>query len=125
MPGSDAVPLLELRLLGGFAVERAGGQPVSNWQRRSAKTLTKLLAVNPGHAMHREQIIDVLWSGVDADSALNSFAKALHAARRALQPGLPRRQDSAYLSLADAMLVMNTEHVVVDVDQFEQLAEDA
>jgi DNA-binding SARP family transcriptional activator len=98
---------------------------VSNWQRRSAKTLTKLLAVNPGHAMHREQIIDVLWSGVDADSALNSFAKALHAARRALQPGLPRRQDSAYLSLADAMLVMNTEHVVVDVDQFEQLAEDA
>ena len=90
-----------------------------------AKTLIKLLAVQPGHALHREQIIDVLWSGADAESALNSFGKALHAARRALEPGLPRRQDSAYLRLTDAMLVLNTEHVVVDMDQFEQLAENA
>jgi len=123
---SGGVPLLRVRLLGGFCVERAGaGRAVSDWQRRSAKTLTKLLAVQPGHAVHREQVIDVLWSGVDAESALNSFGKALHAARRALEPELPRRRDSAYLRLADAMLVLNTEHVVVDADQFERLAEGA
>ena len=124
--GSDGTPLLRVRLLGGFCVERTDvGQAVSDWQRRSAKTLTKLLAVHPGHALHREQIIDILWSGVDGGSGLNSFGKALHAARRALEPELPRRQDSAYLCLADAMLVLNTEHVVVDTDQFERLAEDA
>jgi DNA-binding SARP family transcriptional activator len=124
--GPDAVPLLRVRLLGGFGVEHADiGRAVSGWQRRSAKTLTKLLAIQPGHALHREQILDLLWSGVDAESALNSFGKALHAARHALEPQLPRRQDSAYLRLADAMLVLNTEHVVVDTDQFEQLAEDA
>ena len=124
--GSDGTPLLRVRLLGGFCVERTDvGQAVSDWQRRSAKTLTKLLAVHPGHALHREQIIDILWSGVDGESGLNSFGKALHAARRALEPELPRRQDSAYLCLADAMLVLNTEHVVVDTDQFERLAEDA
>lgn len=124
--GSDGTPLLRVRLLGGFCVERADvGQAVSDWQRRSAKTLIKLLAVEPRHALHREQIIDILWSGVDAESALNSFGKALHAARRALEPELQRRQDSAYLHLADAMLVLNTEHVVVDMDQFEQHAEDA
>jgi DNA-binding SARP family transcriptional activator len=124
--GSGDTPLLGVRLLGGFCVQHTDvGVAVTGWQRRSAKTLIKILAVQPGHAAHREQIIDILWPGVDTESALNSLGKALHAARRALEPELPRRQDSAYLRLADAMLVLNTEHVVVDADQFEQLAEDA
>ena len=75
--------------------------------------------------MHREQIIDVLWPKVDTEAALNGFGKALHVARRALEPRLPQRQESAYLRLADGMLVLNTEHVVVDTDEFELLAEDA
>ena len=123
---SEGIPFLRVRLLGGFSVERTEvGQTIFDWQRRSAKTLIKVLAAQPGHTVHREQIIDILWSGVDTESALNSFGKALHAARRALEPELPRRQDSAYLRLADAMLVLNTERVAVDADQFEQLAEAA
>jgi len=59
--GSDPIPILRLRMLGGFSVERADvGQAVSGWPRRSAKTLIKLLAVQPEHALHREQVIDVL-----------------------------------------------------------------
>jgi len=125
----DANSSLYLGLLGGFRVERSDGrqalatrEAISDWPRRSAKTLTKLLAAHPGHALHREQIIDVLWPDVDMESALNSFAKALHAARRVLEPSLERRGDSAYLRLADSMLVLNTEHVVVDTDVFEKLA---
>jgi DNA-binding SARP family transcriptional activator len=125
-PRSDGITSLRVRLLGGFRVERAeAGQTVSDWPRRSAKTLVKLLAVQPGHALHREQVIDVLWPKVDAESALNGFGKALHVARHALEPRLPRRQDSAYLRLADGMLVLNTERVLVDTDEFEQLAGDA
>lgn len=121
-----AIPLLRVSLLGGFRVERTGiGCAVAGWKRQSAKTLTKLLAVRPGHALHREQIIDVLWPGVDEVSALNSFGKALHAARHALEPELPRRKDSAYLRLTDGRLILNTEHVVVDADWFERLADDA
>ena len=75
--------------------------------------------------MHREQVVDVLWPKVGAEDALNSFGKALHAARRALEPKRPQRQESAYLRLADGMLVLNTEHVIVDTDEFERLAEDA
>jgi DNA-binding SARP family transcriptional activator len=119
-------PLLHMRLLGGFRVEHADvAQVVSRWQRRSAKTLTKLLATCPGHALHREQILDILWPGADVDSALNSFGKALHAARHAFEPDLPRRTDSAYLLLTDAMLALNTDHVLIDADRFEQLAENA
>jgi len=119
-------PLLHMRLLSGFRVERADvRQAVFDWPRRSAKTLTKVLAADPAHAMHREQIISILWPDVDIDSALNSLGKALHAARRVLEPGLRRRQDSAYLRTADCMLILNGQHVVVDADVFERLAADA
>ncbi len=122
---SDAIAPLRVSLLGGFRVERTNVGTISGWQRRSAKTLTKLLAVHPGHALHREQIVDILWSGVDAESALNSLGKALHAARHAMEPELLPRKDSAYLRLTDGMLVLNTENVIIDTDQFEQLAEGA
>ena len=122
----DDAPQLNVSLLGGFQVERADLRPaVYEWQRRSAKTLTKLLATEPTHALHREQVLDILWPGVDVGSALNSFGKAIHAARRALEPELPRRKDSSYLKLADAMLVLDTTHVVIDADTFEELADSA
>ena len=116
-------PLLDVRLLGGFRVARADArQAAFDWPRRSAKTLTKLLAAHPGHAMHREQIISILWPEVGAELALKSLGNALHGARRVLEPGLPRRQGSAYLRTAESMLVLDTERVVVDADLFERLA---
>jgi DNA-binding SARP family transcriptional activator len=106
----DAVSMLQVRLLGGFGVERSGlAGAVSCWQRRSAKTLTKLLAAHPRHALH---------------PALNSFGKALHAARHAFEPELRRRHGSTYLRLEDSMLALDMEHVAIDADRFEHLAQD-
>jgi DNA-binding SARP family transcriptional activator len=120
------VPDLRVRLLGGFSVEGVDtGRLGCDWPRRSAKTLTKLLATCPGHSLHREQIIDILWPGVDLDSALNSFGKALHAARHAIEPGLPPRGRSCYLRLTDGMLSLDTQYVEIDADRFEELAKDA
>jgi DNA-binding SARP family transcriptional activator len=117
---------LHVRLLGGFRVERVDAAgPVGGWQRRSAKALTKLLATHPSHALHREQVLDILWPAVDPESALNGFGKALHAARRALEPGLPPRGSSAYLHLADGMVMLDRERVAIDADRFQRLAEDA
>jgi len=121
-----AVPQLRLELLGGFRVERAGvGRPVAGWQRRTAKTLTKLLATHPRHRLHREQVLETLWPDAEIDSALNSFGKALHAARRALEPELLPRESSAYLPLADSMVALDTQRVWIDADHFESLAEGA
>jgi DNA-binding SARP family transcriptional activator/plasmid stability protein len=122
----QALPQLRIDLLGGFRVERAGvPQPVSCWQRRTAKTLTKLLATQPSHRLHREQVLELLWPEVGFDSALNSFAKALHAARRALEPELLPREGSAYLPLTDSMVALDTDLVWIDADRFEALAESA
>jgi DNA-binding SARP family transcriptional activator len=121
-----AAPQLRLRLLGGFRAERAGvGWPVSGWHRRTAKTLTKLLATTPGHRLHREQILEILWPEVDPESALNSFGKALHAARHALEPELLPRESSSYLRLTESIVTLDPEHVWIDLDHFEQLAERA
>ena len=125
-PDRRAVPQLRLRLLGGFCAERIGvGRPVSGWHRRTAKTLTKLLAATPGHSLHREQILEILWPGIAPVSALNSFGKALHAARHALEPELLPRERSSYLRLTESLVTLDPEHVWVDVDDFERLAESA
>jgi DNA-binding SARP family transcriptional activator len=126
--GSSAAhaPQLRVALLGGFRVERVGvGRPVSAWQRRTAKTLTKVLAVHPLHRLHREQVLELLWPEVDFESALNSFGKALHAARRALEPELLPRESSAYVRLTDSMVALDTERVWVDADDFQRQAESA
>jgi DNA-binding SARP family transcriptional activator len=118
--------MLNVKLLGGFRIDRDDGEAaVSQWARRSAKTLMKVLSAWPGHSLHREQLIDVIWPGVEIESALNSLAKALHAARRALEPSLAPRATSAYLFVTDAMVSLNTEQVVIDADTFEQLAQQA
>jgi DNA-binding SARP family transcriptional activator len=115
-----------VNVLGGFRVERRNnGGPVSEWQRRGAKTLIKLLATAPEHALHREQVLDLLWPGVELNSALNSLGKALHAVRHALEPELPPRGDSAYLRTRDSMVSLAMEHVSIDADRFQLMAERA
>jgi DNA-binding SARP family transcriptional activator len=119
----ESILSLRINLLGGFSVQRGGSVvPESAWQRRSAKTLTKLLAAHPRHSLHREQVLEILWPNASPHSALNSFGKALHAARRALEPGLPSREDSSYIRLSNEIVALETERVVVDSDRFEEIA---
>src|SRR5206468_10652516 len=82
-------------------------------------------AITPGHQLHREQVLEILWPEVEPESALNSFGKALHAARRALEPELLPRESSSYLRLTDSIVALDVEHVWIDLDHFEQLAESA
>ena len=53
---------LYIRLPGGFRVA-VGSRQVdeSEWRLRKAAALVKLLALAPGHRLHREQMMDALW----------------------------------------------------------------
>jgi DNA-binding SARP family transcriptional activator len=117
-------PAVRLALLGGFRAE-VGGRPLAEvaWGRPSARALVKLLAVTPGHRLHREQVLEALWPELAPDSALNSFRKALHLARHALEPALPHRGASAYLHLVDDTVSLATGAVWIDIDHFQALAE--
>ncbi len=122
----DSACVLHIALLGGFRVERAGTSVSDlSWRRRSAKRLTKLLATNPSHALHREQIFDILWPDADVDSARNSLAKALHAARRALEPERRPREHSSCLRSRDDMVLLDADQVLIDADAFQRLAQAA
>src|SRR5215218_8233888 len=72
-------------LLGGFRVS-VGPRAITQdaWRLRKAASLVKLLALAPGHRLHREQAMDVLWPDSGRRAASNSLRSTLHAARRVL-----------------------------------------
>ena len=49
-----------IRMLGGFTVTVAGQPVADRWRLRKAKTLVKLLALAPGHRLHRDIVVDTL-----------------------------------------------------------------
>jgi len=108
------------------------GAPIneSRWGRRKSKTLIKVMALQPvRHAsrqMHREELIELLWPGLDSEQSLNNFHKALHAARRALEPELRAGTSSRFLQMRDQLLLLqSTDEISVDVAEFEALADEA
>jgi DNA-binding NarL/FixJ family response regulator/DNA-binding SARP family transcriptional activator len=120
---ASRVDAVRISLFGGFRVERSGAAlPDLAWGRRTAKTLTKLLATHPQHALRREQVVEILWPQYGTRSAMNNLAKALHAARRALEPELSPRATSTYLKLNDELVLLDVASVSVDIDEFELLA---
>ncbi|MEB8344001.1 ATP-binding protein, partial [Streptomyces endophyticus] len=122
-PDSGA-PLLRLHLFDGFRATRDGGpEPAERWSRPSARTLVKLLAVVPGHRLHREQAMDICWPDADPQSAAGSLRVALHAARHALEPELAPRAASSYLISDGGMLFLDQTAVWIDADAAETAAE--
>src|SRR4029077_3703375 len=106
---------VNLRLLGGFAAEVDGvGVPPGAWRLKKARELVKLLALAPGHRLHREQAMDVLWRHRDPAAAANNLHQAVHVARRALGAEAIEVRGEV-LSLA----------AVIDVDRLELAAADA
>ena len=71
-------------LLGRFEV-RAGDRLIidQSWPRRKAKALLKLLALNRGQWLHREQILETLWPGLEPAAADHNLRQNLHYLREA------------------------------------------
>ncbi|MGH2618643.1 MAG: AfsR/SARP family transcriptional regulator, partial [Thermomicrobiales bacterium] len=113
-----AEPALEIRLLGGFET-RVGARlvPSSVWRQRRAAAIVKLLALEPGHRLHREQLLDTLWPELDPESAANNLRVALHHARHGLEDaGAP---PGAFLARdGDVVLLGPPQSVRVDVETF-------
>src|SRR5215217_8646339 len=113
-----AEPVLEIRLLGGFATQ-VGAQlvPSSVWRQRRAAAIVKLLALDPGHRLHREHLLETLWPDFDPESAANNLRGALHHARLGLEragapPGVFLVRDG------DQLVLGPRDQLVVDVEAF-------
>ena len=114
--GGWLVPV-QLQLLGRFeAVVDGGVVPPSAWGRRHAAALVKALALADGRRLHREQLLELVWPGVDPATAAPRLHKAAHYARRALgADALHTGNDMVWLDRT----------VEIDLDHFRVAAERA
>jgi DNA-binding SARP family transcriptional activator/TolB-like protein len=123
----DAALALEIRLLGEFRVA-LDGKPVDEalWTRRKSRSLIKLLALARKNEMGREDIFDALWPELNGERALNSLNKALHTARRALEPELKAGVASSFLVTQDQRVALRAPGgLLIDAFRFEERARSA
>jgi two-component SAPR family response regulator len=116
---------VRMRLLGGFGIW-VGSRAVSEraWHLRKSKSLVKLLALAPGHTLHREQIMDLLWPELGKRAASNNLRGSLHGARRAL--AADSIVASHYLASKEERVALCPEvELWVDVEAFEEAAKAA
>jgi len=109
---------VRLQVLGGFSL-RADDRVLidERWQRSKAKAMLKLLGIAPGHRLHREQIVDLVWPDLPPERAIDQLYKTVHFIRsETTRVGLGPivRTADERIELADA--------VAVDADRFRELA---
>ncbi|MDQ6805840.1 MAG: tetratricopeptide repeat protein [Actinomycetota bacterium] len=123
MPGSPRKDL-RIYLLGGFRIA-VGETTVDDgaWRLRKARGLVKLLALAPGHSVHRERAIEALWPDRDPTAASNNLRQALFVARRALDSC---GEDGARrIALVRDVLTLASDRLRIDVEVFEVAAAEA
>lgn len=118
---------LEIYLLGPFRVavdgQLAGEQ---RWSRRKPTLLLKLLALQSHHQLHREQVMELLWPELDPEAASNNLHKAIHMARRALEPDISSAAGSHFIVTKGQHIVLRSpEKLWIDVEAFERAATEA
>jgi DNA-binding SARP family transcriptional activator len=118
----EGLEVVRIVLLGGFRVS-VGSREIGKdrWRLKKAASLIKLLALAPGHRLHRERVMDLLWPDLDSGAQSNNLHYALHVARRTLdrESGASAR----YLCLRDDHLELCPESPLwIDVEAFEESA---
>lgn len=121
MEASGQADRVEIRMLGGFSL-LLGGTPVpaESWTRPQAAALVKILALTPGHRLHREQLIDRLWPELPVADAAPRLHKLAHYARRAMGDNR-----NAVVLRDEMVTLLPDSEIVVDVESFERAAVEA
>lgn len=89
---------LHIFILGAFKVYRGKRLiPATAWKRRHAGELFRLLLVNPGRSLFREQVVETLWPDAAPTTGGDIYHQATSSLRRALEPDLPDKFPSRYV----------------------------
>lgn len=113
LPRATPAPL-RVHLLGRFEIEREGDPiPPQAWRRRRPSDLLKVVALAPGRAIHREEVIGRLWPDKSLEDGANNLHRALHDLRRVLK--------GPWVFLDKGVLKLHSQ-AWVDVEEFETAA---
>ena len=118
----DVLAPLRIQLLGDFRIQ-VGERAIAAeaWRLRAAALLVKLLALEPSHRLHHEQLMETLWPEALPEDAGRNLRYALHAARRVLAPA--GTANGGYLQRTGQWLLLEPgAEGSVDVADFEAAA---
>jgi predicted ATPase/DNA-binding SARP family transcriptional activator len=123
---TEVVPVsVRIQLLGGFRVVVDGRVvPETAWRLGNARRLIQILALAPGHSLHREQIMDLFWPDLAPKAAAGNLYQVVHAARRALNAGYaPPGKPAAIIHLRQRVVILEPPgNLEIDVDAFDLAA---
>jgi ATP/maltotriose-dependent transcriptional regulator MalT/DNA-binding SARP family transcriptional activator len=110
-----SAPAVSIQTLGAFRVIR-DGLPVPNtaWKSRKARDLLKILIARR-RSTPRDQLMELLWPGVDPAVAGNRLSVLLSTVRDVLQP---QPVSEGPLVTTDGAVSLNRAHITVDVEDF-------
>lgn len=113
---------LRVQTLGTFRAWRGAEEIApSEWRRDKARQLFQLLLTRRKRLLERDQIVELLWPGLDADTAERDFKVALSTLYRVLEPALPPRAPSAYVLREGTLYGLRPgADIAVDASAFEE-----
>lgn len=121
MPRKVSAPSsLEINLLGLCRISVDGRLiEETRWPWRNAKLLVKLLALQPHHQLHREQIMERLRPETDTEHASDNLNRTLYYARGVLEPRLSSPADSHFIQSQWEQIVLTAPRKLwIDVEEF-------
>lgn len=123
---SRQTPFVQVYTLGSFRV-LVGGEPIddSDWRRKTARQLFKVLLTRPGRRMARDEVVELFWPESDADAAASNFRSTLHAMRRALASRTPDRPGGVVFGDHDSVWLASDAELWTDASIFEQKVAEA
>lgn len=106
--------MLRLRLLGGFEVQRGGCVELTRLPSRAAVLLLARLALGPRRQHPREELVELLWPGVELDVGRNRLRQTLSTLRALLET-----EDAPLFSADRAQVSLLPGALESDVQDFE------
>ena len=124
---SQPPPPLKVKLLGDFALWRAG-QPIPNtaWHRPSVRRLFQYFALHRGEPLSRDRILDDLWPHSEPRKAWASFRTVYSRLCPVLDPYMRPKSPPRYVAVEGAVYQFDPHGVVeVDVESFQTTVREA
>lgn len=121
--GEETRRPLYVKMFGGFELFE-NGEPLSNshLEKRQARHLIALLALNRGREVSRDHILGEMWPNSDAVHARNCFYVVWGHVRAGLGlDGDEAGPGTGYISFRESTLAINRNLVDTDVERFERL----
>lgn len=112
---------LRVETLGPFRVWRGDEEiDAQEWRREKARQLFQLLLTYRERMLERDQIQELLWPGLDPETALRDFKVALSTLYKVLEPGRKRGAPSAYVARDGTLYGLRPgADLVLDAEEFE------